>query len=130
MAWKKLSDEEWEIVEPLIPKQRRGRPRGKNREILDAILYVLHTNIRWEEMPPGFPPKSTVHDRFLVWLKAGFFEKLFKKLRQKLPPEGNIYYLDSTVRPAKKGRQDFAGRKSEGQQNKPHHRWERAARRA
>jgi transposase InsO family protein len=32
-------------------------------------LFALSTNIRWEEMPPGFPPKMTVYDRFQVWRK-------------------------------------------------------------
>lgn len=121
MAWRKLSDEEWGLVEPWIPKQRRGRPRSRDREILDAILYMLYTGIRWAELPECFPPVTTVFDRFKVWSKAGFFKRLFDKLRRKPPEKGNIYYLDSTVRPAKKGRQDFSGGKNKGHQNKPHH---------
>lgn len=122
MAWRKLNDTEWAIVEPLVPKQKRGRPRTRDREILDAILYILFTGIRWAELPECFPPTTTVFDRFKVWSKAGFFKKLFDKLRRKPPVTSEIYYLDSTVRPAKKGRQDLTRRKSEGQQNQPHHR--------
>ena len=103
MAWRKLNDEEWALIEPLIPKQKRGRPRSRHREVLDAILYKLHTGIRWEEMPPGFPAKMTVYDRFQVWHKAGFFKKLFEKFKRLRPRAGNIYYLDSTVKTAKKG---------------------------
>ena len=73
MPWKPLSDAQWELIEPVIPKQRTGRPRSRNREILDAILFVLSTNIRWEEMPPGFPPKMTVYDRFRGLAQRRFF---------------------------------------------------------
>lgn len=122
MAWRKLTEEEWAIVQHLIPKQKRGRPRTRDREILDAILYILFTGIRWAELPEYFPSVTTVFDRFQVWSKAGFFKRLFDKLRRKPPEIGKVYYLDSTVRPAKKGRQDFTGGKNKRQQNQPHHR--------
>jgi hypothetical protein len=43
-----LSDEQWAVVEPLLPKprvrsDRRGRPRRGNREIFNGILWIL----RW-----------------------------------------------------------------------------------
>jgi len=128
MPWKALTDEQWLLIEPLIPKQKRGRPRSRNREILDAILFLLWTNIRWEELPPGFPPKSSVHDRFQLWLKEGFFEQIFERLRGLKPKtDKKLYYLDATIKSAKKGRTDFTGRKNQGKQNKPHRRRERTA---
>ena len=57
MAYKPLTDSQWAFIEPHIPKQKMGRPRTRNREILEAILFVLSTNCRWEELPPCFPPK-------------------------------------------------------------------------
>ena len=116
MGWKNLSDTEWALIEPHLPKQKRGRPRQKDREILDAVLYILATNIRWSEFPPGFPPKSTVFDRFKVWVKAGFFEKLPGLLRRELP-KPRTYHLDATIKSAKKGRQDFTSWKDQGQQD-------------
>lgn len=119
MAWKRLSDEEWAVISPHLPRQRMGRPRIRgDREILDALLYVLSTGIRWEELPECFPPKMTVYDRFRYWVKTGTLEKLLARLRRKLPA-GKVYHLDSTVKSAKKGRSDFAGRKNKGQQNNP-----------
>ena len=119
MPWKPLSDEQWKLIEPVIPKQKIGRPRTRNREILNAILFVLATNIRWEEMPPGFPPKMTVYDRFQLWRKEGFFKALFERIKMLKPAtDKRLYYLDSTIKSAKKGRQDFASRKDKRQQNK------------
>jgi transposase len=117
MAWRKLSDSEWEILGPLLKKQHMGRPRIRgDREIMDALLYVLSTGIRWEELPECFPPKMTVYDRFRIWVKDGTFENLLPRLRRKLPQE-TLYHLDSTVKSAKKGREDFTSRKNKRQQN-------------
>ena len=123
-----MSDEQWKLIEPVIPKQRTGRPRSRNREILDAILFILSTNIRWEEIPPGFPPKMTVYDRFQVWRKGGFFEALFERMKVLKPAtDKHLYYLDATIKSAKKGRQNFTGREDKRQQNKPRSRRERTA---
>jgi transposase len=128
MPWKALSDEQWNFIEPVIPKQRTGRPRTRNREILDAILFVLSTNIRWEEMPPGFPPKMTVYDRFQIWRREGFFEALFEQMKTLKPlTDKRLYYLDSTIKSAKKGRQDCTGRENQRQQNQSRGRRKRSA---
>ena len=109
MSYHPITDDQWEIISFYIPEQGRGRPRTRNREMFNAILYVLSTHCRWEELPKHFPPKSTVHKRFQVWSKAGFFERILVHLTKRLP-QSNVYYLDSALRMAKKG-----GPKSLGQ---------------
>ncbi|XVJ51486.1 MAG: transposase [Vampirovibrio sp.] len=95
-----------------ILKQKMGRPRTRNREISEAILSVLSTHCRWEELPPCFPLKMTVFDRFKVGQKDGFFEVLFKQFKQKKQEvqekTKEIYTLDATIKSAKKG--DCVGR--------------------
>src|SRR5215218_9008759 len=51
-----VSDELWELVEPLLPKKERrfrypGRKRLPDREALQGILFVLHTGIAWQHLP-------------------------------------------------------------------------------
>ena len=53
MARQIVSDELWEVVEPLIPKAERrfrypGRKRLDDRKVLSGILFVLQTGIPWE----------------------------------------------------------------------------------
>jgi transposase len=124
MAYKPLTDNQWELIEPHIPKQKTGRPRTRNREILEAILYILSTGCRWEELPQCFPPKMTVFDRFKVWQKEGFFEELFRQFKQKKQEvqqkAKEIYYLDATIKSAKKGRLRWTSRKTQRYENKPH----------
>lgn len=103
MGFKALNVAQWEEVAFYLPAHgHMGRPRRDDRECLNAILYVLSTGCRWSELPSWFPPKSTVHDRFQEWTKAGFFKHVFKVLGRSLP-ESDWYHLDSSLKAAKKG---------------------------
>ena len=48
-----LCDDEWEILEPLVPEAKPGgRPRAhQTREILNAIFYVLRGGCAWRLAP-------------------------------------------------------------------------------
>jgi transposase len=56
MAKPLLSDELWEIIEPLLPPQelspKGGRPPVPHRVAINGILFVLKTGIQWEDLPP------------------------------------------------------------------------------
>ena len=64
-----MTDEEWRILEPLIPARcRRGRPRQVDlRDIVEAILYIETTGCQWRLLPKDFPPCSTVRYYFYKW---------------------------------------------------------------
>jgi transposase len=119
MAFRRLSEQEWELIWACFPDQVMGRPRKwSDRSCLDAILYLLHSGGRWSELGVGFPPKSTVHDRFSLWVQTGVLTKVFKRLRRKMPL-GQVFHLDSTVKSAKKGATRGSGSEGERHQNKP-----------
>jgi putative transposase len=58
-----LSDEEWEILQPLVPEATPGgRPRiHQTRELLDAIFYVVRGGCAWRLLPHDFPPWQTAY---------------------------------------------------------------------
>ena len=41
MARFDLSDEEWAVIEPLLPKESRGPKRKDDRKVLNGIFYIL-----------------------------------------------------------------------------------------
>ena len=50
-----LTDEEWEMVEPLLPhKPPVGRPYNDHRMVLGGILWVARTGSSWREMPEEY----------------------------------------------------------------------------
>ena len=64
-----LTDEEWGLVEPLIPPGKTGG--GKRtvimREVVNGLMYILSTACQWRAIPKDLPPKSSVHDYFDLW---------------------------------------------------------------
>jgi transposase len=54
-----LSDQEWEIIEPLLPKIKKPSDWTK-REILNGVLYQLKNVCVWADLPKDLPPYSTV----------------------------------------------------------------------
>ena len=58
-----LTDEEWERVEPLLPRPaRRGRRPGVDlREVVNAIRYLARAGCGWRMLPKDVPPWQTVY---------------------------------------------------------------------
>jgi transposase len=84
-----LTDEEWEIFEPLLlqvlPTKKRTRPcNWTKREIFDGILYQLKNGCNWEDLPRDLPPYSTVYWHYKQWRAAGVLEKLMSILHQEV----------------------------------------------
>ena len=70
-----LTDEEWEILAPLMPPPCRvGRKRSWPwREVLNGIFYVLRGGVQWRMLPHDFPPRQTVYRWFATWRDDGLF---------------------------------------------------------
>jgi putative transposase len=77
-----LTDEQWQVIRPLLPKRSRyGRPRAVDRRALvNAILYILRTGCQWRQLPHDFPPWGTVSSQFYRWRKAGVWERIHHTL--------------------------------------------------
>jgi len=82
-----MTDAQWVIIEALLPAPantagRGGRPeKHPRRLVLDAIFYLVRGGIAWRQLPAGFPPATTVYDRFRAWAKAGVWQAIHDALR-------------------------------------------------
>ena len=113
MAKPILSDELWEVIEPLLPpeppKPKGGRPRVPNRAALTGIIFVLKTGLPREYLPPemGCGSGVTCWRRLRDWQQAGVWEKLHQVLLDKLGDAGKIDWsraaVDSASIATKKG---------------------------
>lgn len=80
----------WEAVKPLIPEQQArpqggGTPSTSDEALFAAIVYVLVSGCAWRSLPPCFEvSKSTAHRRFLMWSKAGVWQRLHEVLLDRL----------------------------------------------
>lgn len=73
-----MTDGEWALVEPFMPKRRRlGRPRKTDlRAVVDAILYLASSGVQWRALPKDFPPVSTARGYFYCWARDGTWLKI------------------------------------------------------
>ena len=57
-----LSDEQWQRIEPLLPKKKQGRdPLHSRREMINALLYLARTGCQWRMLPHDLPPWEAVY---------------------------------------------------------------------
>ena len=72
-----LSDDQWALIEPLIPVNSTGRPREvEMREVLNAISYLNRSGCQWSMIPHDLPAKSTVYDHFEQWKADGTWQSI------------------------------------------------------
>ena len=81
-----LSDAEWACLEPHLPVSKAtGRPRIHNqREILNAIFYIVRSGCPWRLLPHDFPPWKTVFHYFRAWRIDGTWERMNRAIRERL----------------------------------------------
>ena len=89
MAKLLVTDELWELVEPLLPTHRLspkgGKPPVDDRVCLTGILFVLKTGIPWEDFPQEMGCCGMMlWNRLRDWQKAGVWQKLHELLLAKL----------------------------------------------
>ncbi|QNH25444.1 transposase [Xanthomonas theicola] len=89
-----VADDVWERVEPLMPlrlaahrvsgrKPGAGRPPKPARQVLEAVVHGLRTGGQWKALPKErLASASAIHQRFLEWAAAGFFDALWKGLAE------------------------------------------------
>jgi len=107
-----VSDEEWAILEPLIPPAKPGGPPRTTdmREVLNALFYLDRTGGQWRALPHDFPPWSTVWSYFRTWRNDGTWERIHTTLREQVrvkqgrEPTPSAAIIDSqSVKTSQKG---------------------------
>jgi transposase len=107
-----LTDQEWGLIEPLIPPAKRGGNRRTVvvRDVVDGLMYILSTGCQWSALPKDLPPRSTVNDYFRRWDYDGTLDRihhtLYVKCRELAEREASptAAIIDSqSVKSAEKG---------------------------
>jgi transposase len=113
-----LTDEQWEIIEPMLPliKEPGRVPKHPFRDIVDAILYLDRSGCSWRQLPADFPPWQTVYGWFRQWKTRGVTDRILEELREQIrvsegrDPQPSAGVIDSqSVKGA-----DTVGRDSRG----------------
>ena len=86
-----LTDDEWTIIEPLLPPAAAtGRHPRNPREMWNAIFWVLRSGAPWRDLPERFGPWQSAFHHFNTWRREGVFERVLEALQIRLDAEGHI----------------------------------------
>jgi transposase len=62
-----LTDVEWLVIEPLLPRKWRGVKRVDDRRVLNGLFWVLRSGAPWRDLPERYGPYTTQ----TVWKRSG-----------------------------------------------------------
>ena len=80
-----VTDEQWALIEPLIPVYTWGRPRQLDmRRVVNALLYLLVTGGQWAMLPKAYPNYNSVYYHFRRWSWEGVWEQINTVLREQV----------------------------------------------
>ena len=87
-----VTDEQWEVIQPILPKRtaKTGRPPSDPRLMLNGILWILRTGSPWRDLPERFGPWQTVYDHFAKWRALGAYDRILEALHIRLDADATI----------------------------------------
>ncbi|MET9472849.1 MULTISPECIES: transposase [unclassified Streptomyces] len=95
-----LTDQERELLAPLIPRAATGRPRVDDRQVINGMVCKIPTGITWRDLPERYGPWKTVYTRFRRYALEGAFTHALQQVQAQADAAGDIDWLiqiDSTV---------------------------------
>lgn len=101
-----LTDNAWNVIEPLLPLQGAGRRWREHRQVINEILWKLRTGAPWRDLPERYGLWKTCHERLRRWTIDGTWEKILQAAIVKDDAVGDVEWIisiDSTVVRAKRG---------------------------
>ncbi len=102
MARGDLTDAQWAVLEPLLPKGKKlGRPPiWTRRQLIDGIRWRTRTGTPWRDIPDSYGPWGRVYDLFRRWQRDGTWQSIVTELQAQADAKGLITWdlnVDSTV---------------------------------
>ncbi|MEU6682865.1 IS5 family transposase [Streptomyces sp. NPDC046832] len=95
-----LTDQEWELLAPLIPRAATGRPRVGDRQVTNGMVYKIRTGIFRRDLPERYGSWKTVYTRFRRCALDGVFTRALQQIQAHADAAGDIDWLvqiDSTI---------------------------------
>lgn len=97
-----LSNEQWAVLEPLLPKGKKsGRPPlWTKRQLINGIRWRTRTGAPWRDVPARYGPWQTVYGLLRRWQRDGTWKRILAQLQASADGQGLITWdvsVDSTV---------------------------------
>ena len=108
-----MTDQQWEIIRPLLAPEREGPGRPPEldlRQVADAIFYLDRTGCQWKNLPKDYPNHNSVYYYYGKWRGDGTWRRVNEALgrlereRQGRAAEPSAIIIDSqSVKTAEAG---------------------------
>ncbi|MEU0633537.1 transposase [Streptomyces sp. NPDC005989] len=85
-----LSDDQWAVLEPLLPVAVLRRPSLGQRRLIDGIRWRVRTGAPWRDLPSTYGPWQTVYGLFRRWQRDGTWPELLTQLQARADAAGLI----------------------------------------
>ncbi|MFE6946600.1 IS5 family transposase [Streptomyces chartreusis] len=95
-----LTDLEWELLAPYIPRAATGRPRVSDRQVINGMVYKIRTGVSWRDLPERYGPWQTVYTRFRRYALGGVFTRALQQIQAETDAAGDVDWMvqiDSTI---------------------------------
>jgi transposase len=101
-ARKDLTDRQWQILEPLLPKGKRpGRPpKWSRRQLLDGVRWRVRVGAPWRDVPERYGHWQSIYALFRRWQLDGVWTRIWITLQGFADAAGLITWqvsVDSTI---------------------------------
>lgn len=91
-----LTDKQFLAIAHIFPKKTRP-PRYADREVLEAILYLLSSGCSWRQLPKEYGHWHTIYMRFQRWSESGVMDRVLRELQRQKIIGVRAVFLDSTM---------------------------------
>jgi transposase len=96
-----LTDQEWALLEPLLPDQRRrrARPWKDHRQVVNGVLWRTPTGSPWRDLPASYGCWKTIYNRHRCWSADGTWARVLTELQRgcDMAEDRWVVAVDSTV---------------------------------
>lgn len=90
-----LSDAEWRLIAPTLPRKSRGAPRVDDRRVLNGIFWILRSGAPWRGSPERYGPYTTCYNRFVRWRRAGVWDRILTAISRR--DDSEVQMIDRMI---------------------------------
>lgn len=97
-----LTDREWRLLEPLLPRGKKpgGPLKWTKRQLIDGIRWRARTGAPWRDVPARYGTWQRVYGLFRAWQRAGVWAQILSRLQGLAEAKSLITWdvsVDSTI---------------------------------
>ena len=76
-----LSEAQYAMLSPLL-QVARGNVKIHNRQLLNALLYIVENTCKWRRLPKKYGNWHTIYTRLRRWADKGVLKRIFTALQE------------------------------------------------